>query len=143
MGGPKTSDFSDKHPGRQPDGGIAAEIRRRIQNDELPCAKAFDIAKALAVPAADVGMTADLLKIRLVKCQLGLFGYSPAKKIVRAAGSVDPALETALRGSLENGRLPCRTAWQLAERFGMRKMAGSSACEALGVKIRPCQLGAF
>jgi len=27
--------------------------------------------------------------------------------------------------------------------MGIGKMAVSSACETLGVKIRPCQLGAF
>jgi hypothetical protein len=54
-----------------------------------------------------------------------------------------PALAEAIEAALEQGRLPCRAAWALAERFKLRKMAVSGACEALGIKIKPCQLGAF
>jgi hypothetical protein len=83
------------------------------------------------------------LGIRLVKCQLGLFGYSPEKKIVQAAPAAEPAMETAIREKLENGRLTCRRAWEIAMAFQLPKMAVSAACEALQIKIKPCQLGAF
>ena len=83
------------------------------------------------------------MNYRLVKCQLGLFGYTPEKKIVRAAKTVDADLKEALQESLVNNRLPCESAWDIAERFQLRKMALSSACETLGIKVKPCQLGAF
>ena len=54
-----------------------------------------------------------------------------------------PEVAAAIRDALENDRLPCRAAWEIAERFGLRKMAVSGACEALGIKIKPCQMGAF
>jgi len=85
-----------------------------------------------------------LLGIRLVTCQLGLFGYAPEKKIVQPSETVDRALEDAIRAALqEDGRLTCRLAWELAERFQIPKMRVSAACEALSIKVRPCQLGAF
>jgi len=40
-------------------------------------------------------------------------------------------------------RLSCRQVWEIAKRSGVRKMTASNACEALGIKIKPCQLGAF
>jgi hypothetical protein len=122
---------------------LIKEVKNRSRDNELPCAVAFAIAEDLHVPAADVGKAADRLSIRLAKCQLGLFGYKPRKKIVEAQDSVEADLKDAIYAALENDRLPCRKAWDIARRFGLRKMAVSSACETLGVKIKPCQLGAF
>ena len=140
----KTSGFSTKHPSdQQPDPVIKQAIEQKCQKDGLPCAVAFDIARELKVSPAAVGKTADLMNYRLVKCQLGLFGYTPEKKIVRAAKTVDADLKEALQESLVNNRLPCESAWEIAERFQLRKMALSSACETLGIKVKPCQLGAF
>jgi hypothetical protein len=122
---------------------LIKEVEKRSRNTELPCAVAFDIAKQFGLPPAEVGQAADTLSIKLSKCQLGLFGYTPQKKIIHAQDVVDDALKDAIHAALENGRLPCRNAWEIAERFGLRKMAVSSACETLGIKIKPCQLGAF
>ena len=83
------------------------------------------------------------MNFRLVKCQLGLFGYTPEKKIVHAAKTVESALKEALQESLQDNRLPCASAWEIADRLQLRKMSVSNACEALGIKIKPCQLGAF
>ena len=140
----KKKDSKDKHgAGEQPDSAIKNEIRKRAKAGELPCAVAFTIASALHVPAASVGRTADLIKIRLVKCQMGLFGYSPEKKIVTPKPPAHPDLESAVREALVNDRLPCRSAWEIAARLDIPKMAVSAACEYLGIKIKPCQLGAF
>ena len=140
----RTSGFSTKHPsGQQPDPVIEQTIAQRCPKGELACAVAFDIAKELEVSPAAVGKTADLMNFRLVKCQLGLFGYSPEKKIVRPAKTVDAALKDTLQASLLKKRLPCASAWEIADRFQLRKMALSSACETLGIKVKPCQLGAF
>jgi hypothetical protein len=122
---------------------IRESLERNVKKGELACAVAFRIADELQTSPAAIGEAADLLTIRLVKCQLGLFGYTPAKKIVKAASAVDPGLEEAIRRGLENGRLPCRTAWELARAFSASRMGVSAACEALGIKIKPCQLGAF
>ena len=44
---------------------------------------------------------------------------------------------------LAEKKLSCRAAWDIAHRFKVPKMAVSAACEALNIKIKPCQLGAF
>jgi hypothetical protein len=134
------------HSGKSPaplDAALKDALQRQAREGELPCAVAFELASELGRPPADIGEAADRLGIRLVKCQLGLFGYSPEKKIVQAAPAADPAMETAIREKLENGRLNCRRAWEIAVAFQVPKMAVSAACEALQLKIKPCQLGAF
>ena len=140
----KEKGFADKHGvGEQPDINIKNEIQNRIKADTLPCAVAFKIASDLNVSPAAVGKTADLIKLHLAECQLGLFGYTPKKKIVTPKPPEHPELEGAVKAALINDRLSCRAAWEIAERLNVSKMSVSAACEYLVVKIRPCQLGAF
>lgn len=135
--------YAQKH-GREirPDERITAELKSRAAGSKLPCAVAFDIARNLLVPAADVGKTADLLSVELVKCQLGLFGYTPKKK-VEVLAQLDPGLEKAILAEQQDGRLSCEKAWAISLRLGIPKLAVGSACETLKIKIKPCQLGAF
>lgn len=138
--------FASKHGHRSPDQidpAIRGSLTSNTEKGELPCAVAFQLAKQLQQPPSAIGEAADLLGIRLIKCQMGLFGYTPEKKIVKASAVVDPILEDAIRRMLKNGKLPCDAAWSLAEAFKMTRMGVSAACEALGIKIKPCQLGAF
>ena len=136
--------FSVKHGADASiDDSIKSKIIAQAKESELPCAVAFKIADDLKVSPADVGKTTDLLEFRLVKCQLGLFGYLPEKKIVKAKPPGNQELEDAIRGALVDGRLSCRSIWDIAQQFKVPKMAVSAACEALELKIRPCQLGAF
>ncbi|MGD2096387.1 MAG: hypothetical protein PVG35_02335 [Desulfobacterales bacterium] len=136
--------FADKHGSdAQIDARIKEALGQQTRNNEVPCAVAFKIAEAVQVSPADVGKTADLLELELVKCQLGLFGYKPGKKIVKPKAAEDPGLEQAIRNSLIEGKLPCRTAWEIAGSHDLSKMAISAICEHLGIKIKPCQLGAF
>jgi hypothetical protein len=122
---------------------IELVMLQRAEKGKLPCEVAFDIVDNLKIPPAAVGECADRLKIKLVKCQLGLFGYQPEKKMVMPSPEVKAGLKTAIESDLINGRLPCASAWKIAENLGLAKMDVGNACEALGIKIRPCQLGAF
>lgn len=122
---------------------VREAVLKRASKGELPCAAAFEVAKEVKVLPDAVGEAADLLELRLVKCQLGLFGYRPQKSIVKPAISVPQDLKEAILGGLVNDRLPCKTAWNIAEKLRIRKMRISGACDALGIKIKPCQLGAF
>jgi hypothetical protein len=74
---------------------------------------------------------------------LGLFGYHPNRKIIKPAESVPTALEEAIQAGLAHDRLPCSTAWEIAEHLSIHKMTVSEACEGMDVRIKPCQLGAF
>jgi hypothetical protein len=137
-------DYSTKHgAGEKPNPEVAKAATKAADAGKIACSKAFSIVSELGVSPAEAGKTLDLLKIRLVKCQLGLFGYEPAKSIVKPAEKVSPELESAIRSRAEAKRLPCIAAWQLADEFGLKKLDVSCAAEALGIKIKPCQLGAF
>ncbi len=136
--------FADKHGAEvQVNELIKEQLNRQTKNNELACAKAFKIADELYVSAAEVGKTADLLDIKLVKCQLGLFGYKPEKKIVKPKTAPNRKLESVIQDSLVDGALPCATSWEIARNFDVPKMTVSAVCEQLKIKIRPCQLGAF
>ena len=114
---------------------ITMDQKRRIFSDGGVAVKGKRIAA--------VGKSADLLNLRLNKCQLGLFGYQPNKKIVKPQEGANQELKDAIAGSLTEGKLTCKAAWDIASRFAVPKMTVSSACEAGGIKISTCQLGAF
>ena len=136
--------YARKHgPDAVADPAIRDMLWKRAVDGKLSCAVAFDVAKQLGVSPEAVGRTADLVELRLVKCQLGLFGYGSRKTIIKPATSVPPALAKAIREGLVNGRLPCHSAWEIAKALEIHKTKVSAACNALGVKIGPCQLGAF
>ncbi|MCD6305371.1 MAG: hypothetical protein J7M32_03680 [Deltaproteobacteria bacterium] len=136
--------FARKHGPETPvDPRIEAALKQAAPAGKLACAVAFKIASDLNVEPKEVGRVADLLEMRMVKCQLGLFGYQPEKRIVKPARIVPEDLEQAIKEMLIDGRLPCPGAWKISRDLGIRKMAVSSACETLGIKISSCQLGAF
>lgn len=136
--------YAAKHPqGTELNAAIAADIEKKAQNNGLSCAAAHAIAEAIGAAPAEVGRNMDLMEVRLSKCQLGLFGYSPNKKIVTPAESVATELEAAINAIAVDGRLSCESAWQVAAAQGIKRLELSAACEALGLKVKPCQLGAF
>jgi hypothetical protein len=125
------------------DAKIRKGITKHSTKGELPCRQAFAAAAALGESPAVIGRYADEMGIKLVACQLGLFGYWPEKKIAKAVSPVRPDLEAEIKNNLSDGRLSCKKAFDIADRMGLKKMDVSSACEALKISIRPCQLGAF
>jgi len=140
----KEQKFSGKHGANaQADPITTDRIRKRADDAEVACAVAFQIAKELELSPAEIGKAIDLLEFRITKCQLGLFGYGPHKKAVEPQAPESRQLEEAIRDALVDKTLACRDAWSIASRFNTPKMAVSAACEALEIKIKPCQLGAF
>jgi hypothetical protein len=135
--------YAAKHPpGARPDEGIASEIRKGAAAGKLACAEAERIAAGLGLPMAEVGRTLDLLELRIATCQLGLFGHDRGKAL-RPVAAVDAGLEGEIRACLTDGRLSCRRAWEIADRRKIARRAVAEACEALAIRIKPCQLGAF
>ena len=122
---------------------IAEAVKQGTSDGKISCTAAFKVASKLKATPGEVGVTIDLLETPIIRCQLGLFGYGPADKGVKAAETVSPALETAIRESLVKGKLPCASAWEIAKKFKVAKRETSSACEALKIKISSCQLGTF
>jgi len=122
---------------------LAARLLKDAAGNELPCALAHEIGKEMDVRPREIGRMLDACRVKISKCQLGLFGYVPHKKVVKAKPPQDMRIETAVRDGLVDECLPCTTAWEIALQFDVPKMAVSNACEAMGLKIKPCQLGAF
>jgi hypothetical protein len=113
----------------------------------ISCARAFVLARRLGVPPAELGAAADAAGVRVVKCQLGLFGYGRKaegkSKIVRAE---EPG--GALRGRLtsavgSDGALTCASAWQIARDLRIGRLRVAGAAQAMGLRIADCQLGCF
>ena len=142
----KGQKFSDKHgPNAQAHPGAIDQIQKSAKNEAITCAAAHRIAEALKLSPAEIGKAIDLLDFEISKCQLGLFGYGqgPDKKAVEPIAPENQQLEEAIRAALTDKKLACRDAWSIARRFKIPKMTVSNACEAMEIKIKPCQLGAF
>jgi hypothetical protein len=122
---------------------IAARIKEKISENTIFCAEAHSIAVKLNTDPADLGTAIDLLEVRINKCQLGLFGYGKKKNIPALSDKINPAIESAIKSSLVNGRLTCSAAWEISKRFNISKTMVAAACETMKIKISSCQLGAF
>lgn len=136
--------YAAKHPaGTTVSPQITKAVKERITDGAITCAHAHEIARTLSVPPAQVGIAIDLQEGRIIKCQLGLFGYGQGAKKVKSAKQVEPDVRKSIQNHAVQGRLTCKDAWHLAREYGMPKLAMANACESLGIKIKPCQLGAF
>lgn len=136
--------YANKHSkDRKVDEKIAEAVREKASEGRIPCAAVFKVVNDLDTTPAEVGFTIDSLEIKLTHCQMGTFGYGTGKKPIEPMDTVPEEIKEAIERSLENGRLPCKSAWEIAEKLGIAKLAVGSACETLNVKLGPCQLGAF
>jgi len=136
--------YAAKHPPETKlDPQIAQAVKKELKEEKITCAAAHKIAGELNVSPADVGVAIDLLEVRINKCQLGLYGYYPQKKIIKPAESVSPSLKDAINKLTNNNRISCLSCWEVAKNSGVSKIDVASACEALKIKISPCQLSAF
>jgi hypothetical protein len=126
---------------------IKAKIKSSLVDGQLPCIVAHVIAYELDVKPLQVGQTANEMEVAISLCQLGCFGYGPKaegkSKILRPTTKKDVRLMQRLRSTVVEGNIPCIRLWQMAAEFGLERLAVSNAAEALGLKIRPCQLGCF
>jgi hypothetical protein len=135
-------------PGAKPDAGLTAEIRGRILDGTLSCAEAFAVADGTGVSPLDVGRTADLLRVKLSHCQLGLFGYPGQGKgwdrSGAGMGAAPDGLEAALkRRAGREARIACSDLWELAELYGVPRILAGDTADRMGIRVIACQLGAF
>jgi len=136
--------YGKKHPTDKKVNKIIADaIIKASSEGKITCAAAHKTAEVLSVSPNETGFTIDKTEIRISNCQLGLFGYAPEKRIVKATDDIMPEVEKAITNRLESGRLPCITAWEIAREFKIPKIKVSSVAEKIQIKINRCQLGAF
>jgi hypothetical protein len=139
--------YTAKHPlGTAMNEQIAKAIQEKSSGGKLVCAMGEKISKELKVGIAEVGKTADLLEMKIIECQLGLFGWGDKPshgKDIRAADSVSVEIKSALEKAAVNGMVTCAALWTIADQLGVKRKIVSAACETLRLKIRSCQLGTF
>lgn len=135
--------YGGKRRGMKLNEVIAERIKEKISDNRISCSEAHSIAVELNVTPADMGTAIDLLEIRIIKCQLGLFGYAEKKNIPALSDKINPEIQSAIQTSLMDGRLACSAAWEISKRFKISKPMVSATCETMKIKISPCQLGAF
>ena len=136
--------YAAKHPeGTTIDPDIKEKLHQKMTQGNISCAAAHAIAGELNVTPEKIGIAIDLMEARIQKCQLGLFGYEPEKRIVEAVRTPIPEVENAVNSLLENGRIDCEKCWQIADQLGKKKLDVSNVCEGMGVKVAKCQIGAF
>ena len=97
-----TGNYAGKRRGAELNETIAAKIKEKISEKRISCAEAHSIAAELSVAPADVGAVVDLIEVRIIKCQLGLFGYGKEKNIPVLSDKTNPDIELAIKSSLIN-----------------------------------------
>jgi hypothetical protein len=139
--------YATKHPsGTTLNERIAKAIREKSARRTLACGTGEKISKDLEVKISEVGITADLLGIKINKCQLGLFGWgekSSHDQDIQASVSVSAEMKSALEKAAENGVVTCAALWRIADSLSAKRKVVSAACDTLKLKIQACQLGAF
>jgi len=127
--------------------GLQDRVRAAANDDQLPCALAHKLAGEWVVMPEALGAAAKEVGIRITRCQMGLFGYgpkgTPSYRVVRAADHFPEDLAVEAKAALVDGRLPCSAAWALARRHDLTYRRMGDVLEALGLKVKPCQLGQF
>jgi len=117
-------------------------LKAATMDNKIACAKVFEVIREHTIFPDIAGFTLTHNKIKLNVCQLGLFGYPEGKNIPECE-TVPDELEDKIFSNLEDGKLPCAAAWNIAAQLGMKKLEITAACEKLKIKINKCQLGAF
>jgi hypothetical protein len=121
---------------------ITEILKTAAVDNKLACAKVFEISNEHSIFPDIAGITMTHNKIKITHCQLGLFGYPEGKKIPDFSEAYED-LENSIYDALEDEKLPCGAAWNIASEMKIKKTDITAACEKLGIKINKCQLGAF
>jgi hypothetical protein len=117
------------------------------EKGKLPCAVAHYIAAYLNLDPIEVGRAATHTGDRLYQCQLGLFGYGrkgkSEYKITGRKVEVDKEVLDLIKAQGADGKISCASLWEIADSKGIMRTEAGNAADALGIKVTPCQLGAF
>lgn len=111
-------------------------------DSKLPCIKIFGLISENSLDPDETASALNRLNIKIIACQMGLFGCKSGKNIPMVE-NVSEALNKKITSRLENGKLSCKAAWDIAAELDIKKADVASACEFLKIKINRCQLKAF
>lgn len=135
--------YAEKHPGHALDPVVVKKLEILRQGNQITCAAAHRAASELDVQPSEIGIQMDLMELRLVQCQMGLFGHGSSTGAADREIELPDGLEVRLGKKAVNGRISCKDTWDIAREFKMSRPDMGAACEQIGIRIKPCQLGAF
>ncbi|MCP4117333.1 MAG: hypothetical protein GY737_18445 [Desulfobacteraceae bacterium] len=135
--------YTKKHSDKQIDPEAKQLLEASAGQGKITCASVHGAAKTLGITPAEAGAQADLLELRLIRCSLGLFGHDTGANTLPPMETVPETLAQLLDQTSDDGRISCRDCWNIAKTLKLKRMEVASACEARGLRIKPCQLGAF
>ena len=135
--------YAKKHQNIEIDTGIEEKLKKNSENGNISCPLVHSIAKTLSTTPDKIGVQADLLEMRLLHCQIGLFGWEPSGKLIDKNIEISEALEQELEKTIKDNRITCLGCWDIAKQLKIKKLDVASACEKKGIKIKKCQIGAF
>jgi len=122
---------------------VVQAVKKAAKDGKISCAAAHKIVRDCSVTPEETGRALDAEEVQITQCQLGIFKHSADRPAKPVDLELTPELEKALTAGLVNGRLPCKAAWSVANRFGLTKPQIGAACDTLCIKINACQLGTF
>jgi len=135
--------YANKHKDIEIDPDIEKKLNKNSENGNIPCPVIHAIAKQLSVEPHKIGTQADLHEMRILYCQLGLFGWEPLGKLIDKTIKISQPLDLEITNAADNNRITCLTIWEIAKKLKIKKLDVASACEKKGIKIKKCQIGAF
>jgi len=119
------------------------ETLKASQRTKISCKEAHEMAEQFKISPLQVGKILDELQIKIIECQLGLFGYGEKKKDIPKIISPDSQLLETIKALAKDNKISCKTAWEIADNRNMQRKTIAGYIESLGIKISDCQLGAF
>lgn len=135
--------YAGKHPQREIDPVVVEKLEKLKDKNQITCAAAHRVASDLNISPKEVGVQVDLMELRLVQCQLGLFGHTPGSGQSDKEIRVPDDLKLRLEKATKEGRISCKACWDIAKEFKMSRMDIGSVCKKIDLRIKPCQLGTF
>jgi len=122
---------------------VQKEVETEPGEGRLSCARARGLAHRLGVSPDEIGDALLRLDIRITDCQLGCFGSRRATPEELDNLQVSGVLIEEIDKSLVDGRLPCSSAFEIAEKLKTSPNQVGKAANRQKVKISGCQLGCF
>ena len=118
-------------------------VKASLKDGYLSCPVAWVIAKKSNVPKIVVGEITDSLGIRITNCQLGCFKIEKTPYNNSSYSNINGEICNILKELHETDQLTCAKAFELARQFNLKSMVIANEVNAMGLKIRGCQLGCF
>ncbi len=135
--------YSEKHINKTIDSTIKKQIDKNTSNHQITCAAIHKIADSMDISPENIGIQTDLMECRIMACQLGLFGYADKKKKIDPDIIISSDLHQTIDAATNGNKISCIKCWEIAKDLSISRLVIGSACEKKGLKIKPCQLGAF